>query len=356
MGSEIFSSRYGPISHSHSHSHDGTLAMQTPDLSIVIINWNSQEFVRKCLSTIFENAASLNYEVFVVDNASYDGVDRMLASNFPQVIFLQCERNIGFAAANNLAFLKSRGRNTLFLNPDTEIEGTAIQILISALESHPDAGVVGARLLNSDRTLQTNCITSAPALLNQIINSNLLRTVFPQWTLWGMRPLFLSSSNPVPVDAISGACMLARRSVFERVGGFTTTYFMYAEDVDLCVKISNAGSAVYYVPEASIIHHAGRSSSQREESSFSSVMICASLVRFFVLHRGYTYAALYRSSIICAATIRIVLLAFVLPIRLMHGGLLYSTQPLKKWSSILLWALGLAPWVARRQQQQSQTA
>jgi len=326
--------------------------MNSPDLSIIIINWKSHDFVRQCLATLFRNNTTLIYEVLVVDNASFDGIAEMLASEFPQVTFIQCEHNLGFAGANNLAFARSRGRNVLFLNPDTEVMGNAIQTLVSALERFPDAGMVGARLLNSDHSLQTTCVTSAPGLLNQTLNSDLLRKAFPKWKLWGMRALFESSKSPVQVEAISGACMLARRSVLNRVGAFNTQYFMYAEDMDLCVKITQAGSAIYYVPEASIVHHAGGSSSVRQESDFSSLMVRKSLMHFFVLHRGKVYAALYRTSLVFASALRILLLLVAFPVLFSRRGFHRATQPLRKWFNIFLWSAGLRPSAMPRPQEQ----
>ena len=331
---------------------EANLPVDSPDLSIIIVNWKSRDFVRQCLATIFRNNTTLIYEVFVVDNASFDGIAEMLASEFPQVTFIQCEHNLGFAGANNLAFAYSGGRNILFLNPDTEVIGNAIQTLVSALELLPDAGMVGAHLLNSDLSLQTTCVTSAPGLLNQTLSSNLLRTAFPKWKLWGMRALFESSNSPMQVEAISGACMLARRSVLNRVGAFSTQYFMYAEDMDLCVKITKAGSAIYYVPEAFVIHHAGGSSGQCQESDFSSLMIRESLMRFFVEHRGKTYSALYRTSLIFASALRILLLLIVFPGLFSRCGFFGAVQPLRKWFNIFLWSIGLRPSALSRRHEQ----
>ncbi|MEO8737582.1 MAG: glycosyltransferase family 2 protein [Edaphobacter sp.] len=326
--------------------------MNSPDLSIIIINWKSHDFVRQCLATIFGDNTPLIYEVLVVDNASFDGIAEMLASEFPQVTFIQCEHNIGFAAANNLALARSHGRNILFLNPDTEILGDAIQTLVSALELLPEAGMVGARLLNSNLSLQTTCVTSAPGLLNQALNSHLLRTAFPKWKLWGMRALFENSKSPMQVEAISGACMLARRSVLDRVGAFSTQYFMYAEDMDLCVKVTQAGLAIYYVPEAFIIHHAGGSSSMRQESDFSSLMVRQSLMRFFMLHRGRTYASLYRTSLVFASAFRILLLFIAFPVLYNRRGFSLAAQPLRKWFNIFFWSVGLRPSATPRLQKQ----
>jgi N-acetylglucosaminyl-diphospho-decaprenol L-rhamnosyltransferase len=321
--------------------------MNTLDLSIIIINWKSKAFVKQCLASICANADAVSYEVLVVDNASYDGCEQMLKSDFPRVSFIQSEQNLGFAGANNLAFGLSRGRNVLFLNPDTEIQGAAIQKLLSGLESIPEAGMVGARLLNSDISLQTTCVTAVPSILNQTLNSDYLRRIFPKWKVWGMQVLFEKSENPVQVEAISGACMLARRGVIERVGGFSMDYFMYAEDMDLCVKIAKIGRNIYFVPDAIIVHHGGGSSSSREESNFSNIMQRESLIRFLVLHRGRPYASVYRFSIIFISVLRILLLAMASPISITPHGYRVLSRALSKWCSILIWSLGLTRWAKK---------
>jgi N-acetylglucosaminyl-diphospho-decaprenol L-rhamnosyltransferase len=322
--------------------------MNPPDLSIIIINWNSQAFVAQCLTSIRKNAGVLALEILLVDNASYDGCEEMVKSQFPDVIFIQSEQNLGFAGANNLAFVHSTGRNILFLNPDTEIQGFALQKLVSGLESLSDAGMVGAHLLNSDLSIQTTCITAVPAILNQTLNSDHLRKAFPKWKIWGMRALFEKNNNPVQVEAISGACMLGRRETIERVGVFSTDYFMYAEDMDLCVKLAKAGLKIYYIPDAMIVHYAGGSSSSLEEKNFSSIVLRESMVRFLKIHRGPLYAAIYRSSIVFISVLRIILLVVASPILIPRMGFRFLSRALTKWCSILLWSLGMARWSSQQ--------
>jgi N-acetylglucosaminyl-diphospho-decaprenol L-rhamnosyltransferase len=320
------------------------------DLSIIIINWKSQAFVRQCLTSIFSNEGSLSYEILVVDNASFDGCEQMLKSEFPRVTFIQSEQNLGFARANNLAFSLSSGRYILFLNPDTEIQEAAIQKLISALESSSDAGMVGARLLNSDFSLQTTCIAAVPSILNQTLNSHHLREMFPRWKIWGMRALFGESREAVQVEAISGACMLGRREVIECVGGFNTDYFMYAEDMDLCVKVRKAGWNIYYVPDAKIVHHGGGSSSSHEESNFSNIMVRISLIRFFTLYRGPVYTTSYRTVMIFISVFRILVLIVASPIAIFTRGRRFISGAMSKWCCIFVWSLGIAEWMKLRPQ------
>ncbi|MGA7795789.1 MAG: glycosyltransferase family 2 protein [Candidatus Acidiferrales bacterium] len=318
------------------------------DLSIIIINWKCVAYTRQCLASIYANAGGLSCEVIVVDNASYDGCDAMVKSDFPQVAFLQSDRNLGFAGANNLAFAQSQGRNVLFLNPDTEVQGEALQILLSTLESLPHAGMAGARLLNSDFTLQTTCVVALPSILNQAMSSNYLRRTFPKWRTWGMRPLFVDGNSPRPVEAISGACMMGKREVLEQVGAFRTDYFMYAEDMDLCAKIAEAKWKIYYVPDARIVHHAAGSSSSRRESNFSSIMLRESLIRFMEFHRGRRYAFVYRCSTAFMAAFRLLLLLWAFPMAIHPKGYSSWSRSFSKWFDLLRWAMGATRWVSQQ--------
>jgi N-acetylglucosaminyl-diphospho-decaprenol L-rhamnosyltransferase len=316
-----------------------------PDISIIIVNWKSAAFTKQCLRSIYANAQELNCEVIVVENASYDGCDEMLKADYPQAIFLQSATNLGFAGANNLGFDHCTGRNILFLNPDAEIQGTALQTMLFALESIPQAGMAGACLLNSDLTLQTTCVVALPSILNQSLSSNFLRKTFPRWQIWGMRALFDSSTSPKKVEAISGACMLGKREVIEQVGVFSTDYFMYAEDMDLCAKVAKAGWTICYVPQARIVHHAAGSSSSRQESNFSTIMIRESLVRFMQLHRGSRYASLYRGSVAVTSILRLCMLVIVLPIAVFPRGYRFLSRAFSKWFDVLRWSVGATSWV-----------
>jgi N-acetylglucosaminyl-diphospho-decaprenol L-rhamnosyltransferase len=311
----------------------------TPDVSIVIVNWRSKEYVRKCIHSLEQDAGCDAYEIFVVDNDSGDDCGTMIDNEFPSVQFIQTGCNAGFARANNLALAEARGRYVLFLNPDTEIRSNAIQTLCAALDSLPDAGMAGARLLNTDGTLQTTCITAVPTILNQTLNLHFLRKTFPAWRLWGMRALYRNSDTPATVEAISGACMLVRRELAERLGGFTTDYFMYSEDMDLCVKVAKTGHRIYYVPKAEIVHHAAGSSSQRQETHFSSIALRESLMRFLELHRGYRYARTCRAFMALVCGLRLLMLALAAPLLLHPRGSRFLRRAWSKWASILSWCL-----------------
>ena len=315
------------------------------ELSIVIINWNSHAYLRECLKSLGGKDDDLTWEIIVIDNASFDGSAQIVATEFPGVKFIQCERNLGFSGGNNQAARQAKGDLLLFLNPDTLVESDAPVQLAKAMRQLPEAGAVGARLLNTDRTLQTSCIQSFPTIINQILDSDLLRGWFPRSKLWGMAALFEASKEPLPVEAVSGACLMIKREIFERVGGFNEHYFMYSEDIDLCFKTHHAGFKNYYVPTASVIHHGG-GSSRKARSAFSNVMLRESVYRFMRLHQGRVSAVLFRACLGVSALVR---LPVAISVWLFQKSIGSETDaPVGKWFSILRWSCGLESWAAKQ--------
>lgn len=314
-------------------------------LSIIIVNWNSADFVRKCLASVYANTRGINFEVLVVDNASFDACEKIIQSEFPAVRFIQSGENLGFARANNLAFAYATGRILLFLNPDTELVGKAIVHLLTCFEVMPDAGVVGPKLLNTDLSIQTSCVRSFPSILNRVLDCEHLRGKFPNSSLWGNRVLLETRPDAVPVEAISGACLMIRRSVFETVGHFNPGYFMYAEDTDLCYKVQMAGWKNYYVGEATVIHHGGQSSNSQTESQFSSLMMKESSFKFLLVHRGFLYASVYRLAMALAALSRLSVLVVVMVFPLGSQRRRSLSLVRAKWIGIFRWAIGLEAWV-----------
>lgn len=317
------------------------------DLSIVIVNWRSADYVRACLPTLAEGVGRLRYEVLVIDNASYDACEKVV-KRFPNARFIQSDVNLGFAKANNLAAGRAGGKVLLFLNPDTQVKPGAIETMRDVLCQSEQTGIVGARLLNSDGTLQTSCVQSFPTIVNQALDSEFLRRLTPRSGLWGVGALHRRSETPSVVDTVCGAALMIQRDVFERVGGFTPCYFMYSEDIDLCFKVRQAGYAVVYVPTATITHHGGGSSRQ-EVSEFSVVTMRESQWRYFQRNRSQLYAGTYRAAMAASAGCRIALAVV---------GLLASVgsrnrhkdwqRSLKKWWAILRWSFGVAPNLKRR--------
>jgi len=299
------------------------------DVSVIIVNWNSIAYLDECVASIFEQTRGLNFEVIVVDNASPSGEADLLERRLPNVKVIKSPRNLGFAAANNLGFAESTGEHLLFLNPDTELEGPAINLMLEGARSLPNPGILGCKLLNTDLSVQTSCIQTFPTILNQLLDSDSLRGRWPNCKLWGTGPLVSSTLTPAKVEVVSGACMLVRRKVFESVGRFSEDYFMYAEDLDLCYKTQHAGYPNYYLGKATVIHHGGKSTN----AEFGTRMKWKSIVRFCEKHRGRPYAFAFRMAMSCAAIVRLA----AITIRSLFGD--PSKHPKPGQNSLLKWKL-----------------
>jgi GT2 family glycosyltransferase len=308
------------------------------ELSIIIVNWNSKDYLRQCLASLQRETPDLTAEIVVIDSASYDGAGEMLQKEFPAVRFIQSDKNLGFARANNAAFAASQGKYVLFLNPDTEVVGRALPDLLAALKTLPQAGAVGGKLLNTDGSVQTSCIQSVPTILNQLLDSEFLRARWPKSGLWGMAALFSNDPKPQPVEAISGACVMLKREVFEQVGRFSEDYFMYAEDIDLSAKVARAGWRNYYVPNAVVVHHGGGSSAGAV-SQFSTVMMREAIWRFLRKTRGTVYGFGYRLTTLLAALVRLLFLALLFPVQVLRRRRENWQASFQKWRAVLRWSL-----------------
>ena len=311
------------------------------NLSIIIVNWNSTEYLRICLASIYRETSGIGMEVIVVDNASHDdSCAELIRSEFPTAVLYCSKENLGFAKGSNLGYELSSGEVLLFLNPDTEIRSDVFTPMMKELKSASRIGAVGSRLLNSDGSLQTSCIQSYPTILNQLLDSEVLRIRFPTSSLWGMRPLFVPAPQPERVNVISGACLMVKREVFAHVGKFDDSYFMYVEDVDLCRRITGAGYAIHYMNDCEVIHHGAKSSAVQGQH-FASLRQQKAILQFFAATEGGWYSFLYRVGVAFAAAIRLMMIVSLLPFRIVAHTASTWKLSLQKWTCILCWALGL---------------
>jgi len=312
----------------------------TKELSIIIVNWNSANYIRNCLSTIYSKTKGIAFEIIIVDNASFDGCAKIIKDEFQDVIYIQSDKNIGFAAANNLGYSVSCGNNLLFLNPDTELYNSAINIMLSYLKTLDQVGAVGCKLLNSDKSLQTSCVQAFPAILNQVLGAEFLRKLFPRLKLWGVETLYDGSTSPKAVDVVSGACIMIKREIFDKVGQFSTEYFMYSEDVDLCYKIKRLGLKTYFINESKVIHHSGGSTSNNKNMFHSTILRKHSRFIFFQKTKGKKYANIYRYTMSGVSMLRLILLISIFPVWKLSkkNKLSYS---FKKWNTIFKWSIGI---------------
>lgn len=249
------------------------------DLSIIIVNWNTRDFLIECLESIFSTTRGIDLEVFVVDNGSTDGSGRVVKERFPDVRVIENRGNLGFAGANNQALKISKGKYVLLVNPDAKIKGQAIEELFSFMEGHSRAGISGVQLLNSNGSKQ-NSIANFPSLATELLNKSLLRWLFPKKFPGKERKY----SEPIEVDSVIGACMMVRRQAAEQVGILDERYFLFLEETDWCFRMKKAGWKVYHVPQAEVEHFQGKSAGEVREKA--RVEFYRSRYYFFKKNRG----------------------------------------------------------------------
>lgn len=232
-----------------------------PSIGIIIISFNTRELTMACTASVLEQTKTASLESLVVlDNASSDGSAAAVAAEFPHVRLIASERNLGFAAANNLAAQEARGKYLLLLNPDTVVLNHAVDKLVRFAEQYPNAGIYGGRTLHGDGTLNSTSCWRAPTLWGLLCRAlgldNALRgsTLFNRDAYGG----WLRDSVR-EVDIVSGCFLLIRRDIWEELGGFDPDFFMYGEDWDLCMRARKLGYRCMLCPDAEIIHYGGAS-------------------------------------------------------------------------------------------------
>jgi GT2 family glycosyltransferase len=249
------------------------------DLSIIIVNWNTENLLLQSLGFIYQRLKGVEVEIFVVDNGSVDGSVSELRKAFPSVHFIENERNLGFAKAVNQGLQKASGRYVLLLNPDTQVKFGAIERLVSFMDSNSDVGVAGAQLLNSNGSKQ-NSIANFPSLATELLNKSLLRWLFPKKFPGKERDY----SGPIEVDSVIGACMVVRREALDRVGLLDEDYFLFLEETDWCYRMKRAGWKIYHIPQAEVYHFQGKSA--ETEKKRAKVEYYRSRYHFFKKNRG----------------------------------------------------------------------
>ena len=223
------------------------------DMSIVLVCWNNKAYLDPCLKSLYECGLKSSFDVVVVDNGSTDGSQQMLAEKSPDVKLIQNEGNIGLGKASNQGIEATNGRYVLLLNNDTIVNGSSLDMLVEFLDSHPEAGAVGGKLLNPDGSFQ-----SGYGRFSTLIEEFLIATGLGGWIKHGY-PSYGRSSQVEEVDWLSSACLLIRRSALDQVGMLDEEYFIYGDEVDLQYRLKEAGWKIYFLPTSTTIHYGGRS-------------------------------------------------------------------------------------------------
>lgn len=232
-------------------------------IDIIIVNYNSTDYLLKCLKSVYETIGEYPVTIRIQDNASSDRVYRV-KEQFPAVILTQYERNIGFAAAVNQALQQSTSHYAILLNPDSYVLKDFFHNIIRFMDSNPQIGIAGPRILNCDGSVQDSARAFPTALTSIFGRASLLTRLFPNNPISRANLLTrrCSGIHPMEVDWVSGACMIVRRKAVDVVGVFDVRFFMYWEDADWCRRMWAGGWKVVYFPNASVVHYVGGSSNQ----------------------------------------------------------------------------------------------
>jgi GT2 family glycosyltransferase len=279
------------------------------DVSIIIVSWNAKAFLLRCLQSLAKETARCRAEIIVVDNASSDGSAEAVEKVFPQVRLICSNKNSGFAKANNIGIKQSCGRYVALVNSDVKVLPGAIERRLVYMNSHPEIGVLGPKVLNADLTLQLSC-RKFPTLWNSLCRSLGVDNIFPSVS-------FHPHDAVRRVEALSGCFLLARREALEDVGLLDEQFFMYAEDTDWCKRFHNLGWQNVYYPETQIIHYGGASSSNAPVKFYLALQR-ANMQYWKKHHHRLAQAGFFLISLLHQI------------IRILHGLVLYFLRPASK--------------------------
>lgn len=252
-------------------------------LSIIIVNWNTVDLLRNCLTSVMENAPTVPYEVLVIDNGSTDDSAEMVARQFPKVQFHEMRENLGFAKANNVGFQLAKGRILLMLNSDTLVHGDVLTRSVDYLLETPHVGAMGCRVLNADGSHQPSA------------------GCFPSHTFLGAQTLGLTKMLPYAfrqapdqetqaVETLSGCYLMMHRAVLDHVGPLDEDYYFFGEETDWCRRVRAHGFQLHYAPVGQITHFGGGSSAPLNFRR--DVMLTNATVRLHRKHKGTVSAIL----------------------------------------------------------------
>ncbi|MCD4760327.1 glycosyltransferase [bacterium] len=225
------------------------------ELSIIILNYNNKNLTKELLKNLTQELnLSFEHEIIVVDNASYHGIKEIVEENFPQVRFIQSNKNGGFAYGNNLGIKQASGKYIMIMNPDLVILSKAIEIMYQYMENYPEVALAGPRLINADKSVQYSCTEFPDWQLPLYRRTSLGNTKAGKKWLHKYLMKDLNHLNNHLVPALFGACLVIRKSALGKVGLLDEQYFMYMEDLDWSRRFWAAGYKVAYIGQAEIIH------------------------------------------------------------------------------------------------------
>ena len=293
------------------------------DVSIIIVTWNSERYVSRCLESIWKNTRGCSFEVIAVDSGSADGTVEAVRRGFPDVRVIPAGANIGFPKATNRGIRESCGKFLFLLNPDTELRPGAVERLAGFLRDHPEAGCVSPKIIETDGSVALFHVREFPNLTNAFFRHFGLRKIFPRSRVFG-RETFgdwdYGDSRSVP--CLHGAALMIPRATMEAVGELDEQLPLYLEDLDLCARIGKTGKLLYYEPSAVVVHHGGKSSELSPAQGLLHAMKDGQAPWLFLKkYRGPAASALFVLIVLAGSALRVCTLGLSHAVsRALHAG------------------------------------
>ncbi len=284
------------------------------DVSVLIVNWNSECLLRQCLTALQQYAHDTQHEVWVVDNGSSDTSVEMVRRDFPHVHVIANDDNRGFAAANNQALRLARGRYVMLLNPDAMVQRETLSAMVNFLDQHLEAAGVGPRLAYPDGQLQrVGLYRKFPSLLQVLFFYTPLKGLAHRLPSLVERNWEHQNHNALcEVDQPPGAAFMVRRNVVDQIGGLDEGFFLYFEDVDWCYRMRQHGYRLFFFPGATVTHRTEGSTSQLD-FVLRRYLFTRSMVRFFHKHHGWAMALVVTALVGLGTIIEIIVVVVTYP-------------------------------------------
>lgn len=270
------------------------------DLSLVIVSYNVKEYLKGCLKSIYESTNSLNFEIIVVDNSSKDDTASMIKAEFPEVILIVNEENLGYAKGVNLGLKKSRGRYIGVMNPDTVVGGVSFDMVVDFMDKNPQIGNLGGKVLTPEGEI-IPYYAGYPSLRTTFLKYSGLTYKFPKVKLFSIDKIVDDSYEKMHEVRLIGGCFtLIRRGIIDDAGLMDEQFFLYYEDFDWCYRIKKNGWKIYYFPNLRITHYGGKSSQDKGVTLYEY----ESMYKYFEKHYGDIYKSLCKFVVLCCLLFR----------------------------------------------------
>ena len=239
-------------------------------VTIVIVSYNTRDILKNCLEALYRHGTGSDMEVVVADNDSRDDSTAMVKEQFPQVRLIANTRNLGFAAANNLAFHQAHGRYIILLNPDAYIGPASIRNAVTFMDNHPECGLCGGKIISPEGRLEPSA-RRFPSPLSKLLTLSGLSARFPASPIFSRHEFGgFAHDHPLEVDWVPGTFTIVRKTMLDSIGPFDERFFMYYEETDLCLRARKAGWKIFFIPDAEVMHIGGACSKTRKDKTFDN--------------------------------------------------------------------------------------